>query len=290
MQQNFEKTQELSSEMMQSFFASAYLHPHWQESQFELLSSLSKMLNEYSQTTLLPQDLKNLKDSGHWQIINLHRPQDFYHCLFQYYQQRFKDQGQIKILHQGDKLIVLKLFKNRHLEVIEHLPVFTILKGEIIPLTPVTHLHYNQDMELTSEKLHSIQLTDHIVARFSHTGSLWEGYFLRGYTFQKFNEFAFADLQQVLEVFHAIKRLEYLFVDMASDPTYQQLISQLEKTINFVETHDPASLILAKNTLTQAKNLRDNIFCNDKMLSLLITNLEYVSQKLQKQLHPTAEL
>ncbi|MCH2532849.1 MAG: hypothetical protein MK008_00235 [Bdellovibrionales bacterium] len=267
------KEQEFTKALVERFFMTVLNDFFWQENKALLIDEIQSLFERLHPELSLEDDLLHLKQTYNFQIVSLEKQKDFYTCLEKHLQKNSK--AKIKLIEFNDNLLVLQLFETGELRVQEYSSHFIIKNGELSPLLPVTDLFYNEQLELSHKHLHRVALSEHVRAYFLFTKTQWTGFFTRGYMHQKYHEFQSPRLDQVPDLCSALKKREYHYINMSSDPMYKETVSRLEKTIEFVGSGQPGSIAYGKNTLESAKNIRDQVFPGDKLLSLLITNLEY---------------
>lgn len=267
------KDQDFNKAIIDRFFLNVLNDFFWQENKDLLINELQNLLEQIHPEINLSDEVLNLKKSFDFQIVSIEKPDDFYECLNQYLLQ-FTDQ-KIKIIEFNNNLLVLRMNLADELRVQEYSQHFVIKNGVLTPLLPITDLQYTSEFELSEQHMHRLSLSEHVRAYFLYQKTQWSGIFTRGYTRQKYHEFQSPKLDQIPDLCSALKKREYHYINMSSDPMYKETVSRLEKTIEFVSSGQPGSLSYGKNTLESAKNIRDQVFEGDKLLSLLITNLEY---------------
>ncbi|MCB0412451.1 MAG: hypothetical protein KDD22_07990, partial [Bdellovibrionales bacterium] len=159
----------------------------------------------------------------------------------------------------------VRVFKNRA----------RILKGRLIPLPPVTFLEYGPQLDLTP--LRRMVLAGPMMSSylFEVTDTGLRGLTTRGHTFQKLDTLNAPQLSSCPDLFFALKRIEKYYIRPESDPFYQELVSLLEKSYQLISAGEPNCEKLAETALMKGRLALKNIFPNDKLLLLLVTNIEY---------------
>ena len=106
------------------------------------------------------------------------------------------------------------------------------------------------------------------------------GLITRGYTFQKFETYIRAKLSETQDLFASLKKVERHFIDAQSDPYYQDMVSRLERANRMLGNPSLDALAEAERALNRGRLGLKNIFPNDRLLTLLVTHLEYgISQR-----------
>jgi hypothetical protein len=111
------------------------------------------------------------------------------------------------------------------------------------------------------------------------------GMIVRGHTFQKFETFIRASLVETPELFTALKKIERHFIEAQSDPYYQELVTRLERANQMVAQANAEGLLKAERALNRGRMSLKSIFPNDRLLSLLVTHLDYGISQRRGQIH-----
>ena len=69
--------------------------------------------------------------------------------------------------------------------------------------------------------------------------------------------------------------MEQFFVDRRTDPYYQDLIAQLERTCSLVLQGDSEATKWSSIILNKAEMALDNVFMGDKLMTLLVRDLRH---------------
>jgi len=215
------------------------------------------------------------------QIVNLKAFQDLEELVETEHTARRKSGEVIKQVRLSEtQVLVLILSPNGGLEVKVY-PAMAIVWGSKLRLVaPVTHLFYGANLELlpgVRQILEGSLLTTHC---FQIDSEGVHGLITRGATFQKFETFIRATLSETQDLFNCLKKLERYFINPQSDPFYQETVSRLERANRLLNQPTPENLDLAAKALNKGRMCLKNIFPNDRLLTLLITHLEYgISQQ-----------
>ncbi|HEY8271007.1 MAG TPA: hypothetical protein VIG33_08965, partial [Pseudobdellovibrionaceae bacterium] len=166
---------------------------------------------------------------------------------------------------------------------------FTIRDGHLEPLRKDLALYYTGNLELSPEHKQKIEVAPYITAEFRVKNDKVHGTLLRGYVYQKLLEFKGESLKEQTRLLYPIKRIEQFFVDRRTDPYYQDLISQLERTLALIQQGDREALNWSSMILNQAETALENVFTGDKLLTLLVRDLRHTSESTRK-LNPSAKM
>jgi hypothetical protein len=154
------------------------------------------------------------------------------------------------------------------------------------PVAPVSQLFYSSTIELiphVHQILEGSLLTTH---RFELTSEGVQGLVTRGANFQKFETFIRAQMTETQDLFYSLKKLERHFINFQSDPYYQEIIGRLERANRLVNQSSLDGLNEAERALNKGRSALRNIFPNDRLLTLLVTHLEYGISERRPQLQP----
>lgn len=162
-------------------------------------------------------------------------------------------------------------------------PNLAMVSGPRLRLVaPVTHLYYTSTLELmphVRQILEGSLLTSHC---FEVTADGVQGLVTRGATFQKFETFIRAKLSETQDLFLSLKKVERHFINSQSDPFYQELVGRLERANRIVNSAQSGNVEEAERALNRGRSALRTIFPNDRLLSLLVTHLEYGLETRQK--------
>ena len=186
----------------------------------------------------------------------------------------------VAILLRADKSLEVRIFDKK----------FTIRDGLLEPLRKDLVLYYTPDLELSQNHTHKIEVAPYITAQFRILNEKISGMLLRGYVFQKLMELKNEPLAEQTRVLFPIKRLEQFFLDRRTDPYYNDLISELERTAALVQQGDSEALNWANVVLSKADTALENIFLGDKLMTLLARDLRHAlgASNLRKNISSSA--
>ena len=219
---------------------------------------------------------QNLRHSDTLQAVPLRMFQDLEELVAVEHEARQKSGHEIKTISIGDnQILALVLAPTGSLEV-KVFPALALVQGARLRLpAPTTQLFYGADFELmpnVRQVLEGSLLTTHCF----HTDIEGvHGLVTRGHTFQKFETFIRAKLSETQDLFASLKRVERHFINPQTDPHYQEIVSRLERANRLVGSGSSSHLDEAERMLNRGRMALKSIFPNDRLLSLLVTHLEY---------------
>ncbi|MBT4761906.1 MAG: hypothetical protein HOO06_09440 [Bdellovibrionaceae bacterium] len=276
--------------IIKEFYFHAFSQEYWRKNKQSLEKVVKECVVNFQKTSaiLTAQPL----DQGlpNYQIISLEKTEDQVSALKVYLSHQIKslnttqELSNIKALKDNRVLVLIKN-PDQSLEVLVFAEHFSIVDGYLVPLSPVTHLKYNIEIELRSESSQKLEVSPFIIARWENKQGVFSGHMVRGYTFQKTGAFQSTQLHNVNDVFLNLKKLESEFLNLNSDPFYAETIKLLEKSIQYLESGDEHAVSFATQTLKKAQHTLKTVFSHDKLLALLVSNLEYslIKTKLRSQ-------
>jgi hypothetical protein len=273
-----------SPAVIQAFYSRVLQFDHWQNDSRNLSETVRADVYSFVRQFIAEDQQAawaKLRHPDTLQIVNLKVFQDLEELVETEHATRRKSGDVVKQVRLSEtQVLVLILALNGSLEVKVY-PAMAIVSGAKLRLVaPVTHLFYSIELELMTgvkQILEGSLLTTHC---FQIDSEGVHGVITRGATFQKFETFIRATLSETQDLFNSLKRIERHFINPQSDPYYQEMISRLERANRLLNQPTPENLEMAERALNKGRICLKNIFPNDRLLTLLITHLEYgISQQ-----------
>ncbi len=267
---------DLTPDVIQGFFNYSMDYPHWVGNKQQLSREVQFLLENFNSFYQKKFDTSFLKYPLKMQVIEIDDSVDLLEAVHSYLKHKYPNGEKFRVLpDQSKRAIAIVLRKDKSLEVRTYDKKFTIREGRLEPLRDDLALYYTPDLELSSEHTHKIEVAPYITAQFRFQNEKVTGVLLRGYVFQKLAEFKNDPLQEQTRLLFPIKRLEQFFVDRGTDPYYQDLIAQLERTCSLVQQNDQEALKWSSIVLNKAEMALDNVFLGDKLMTLLVRDLRH---------------
>jgi len=186
---------------------------------------------------------------------------------------RAKNQKQHFIKLENSRLLVLAQFSDHSLVASIFGNRVALYRGELLPLTPTTQLSYNNLLVLKPRVRQTVEIHFLNFAVFTAEGQNLLGYKISGTNFNK-EDFYSGELNKFQEVLYAIKTIERHYINLKTDPFYQELTAFLEQAINTIQSKSHyVSLESYLNLLARSEIALKNIFDGDQLLHLLISDL-----------------
>lgn len=280
----------LTPELIELFFIYCMDYPHWAANKNQLGNEVQYLLENFNTFYQQNFDLSKIRFPQTMQLLEIERPSDLEDVLMIFLKRQYSEAEKIRLINdQNKRMIAIVLHEDKTLTVRIFDKKFTIRDGHLEPLRKDLALHYTPNLELSPDHTQKIEVAPYIVSEFRVKNDKVYGCLLRGYVYQKLLEFKGESLKEQTRVLYPIKRIEQFFVDRRTDPYYQDMISQLERTLALIQQGDREALNWSSMILTQAETALENVFTGDKLLSLLVRDLRHTSETTRK-LDPSLKL
>ena len=172
------------------------------------------------------------------------------------------------------RVVAVILNKDSGLSIFSFNNKMTLLQGKIQPLCPYFQLQYNENLELIFDINHYLQVNVNSMGILQRkTDGIYDLRLLRGYTFDCYHHQKQNTLQQPVEVFHSIKRLEQFFISKETDSFYKELLKNIEEARNRMQSGQDHFGRRAKIVLQKAQDIYKHVFSPDKTLDFAIQGL-----------------
>ena len=262
----------LSPKIMENFCRKALTFSHWRKSKEDLSQELQYILQHYSQTYGLHWNLKDLVLPDRWQILKVENKVDAIYIFEKWLDRNFKNH-KTKIFYTKKKHFVI-LIQNEKKEicVLESPGLMLLQRGEIEPLCTDLVLSYDNQLELKQEVTQHLSAGPHTSVRFQVQGDSIKGLALGGFIFRKQQEIR-GKIHQFPIVFYPLKVLEQYFIERKSDPSYQELVQVMEKSLELIHLKHPEAQSFARAALNRGQSALDNIFHQDSVMEVLIHDI-----------------
>ncbi len=223
-----------TQDMLDGFYDRTLMLQYWQSNRIQLGETLRSDLIAIAARRSLSFDPEQVLHACDLQVITLDQPRDFQALL-----------GKIvkKFEQSGDKIrsfslekefrshapleeLMIRLQKTGRLIVEAYSNIAILLEGEPHLVRPHTRLIYNAELDL-EPKVDQILATSLMrVARFEKWGPRLKGSFVQGTGFHRTESFE-RPLNEVPELFQAVKRIERFYVNPITDPDYSKIYEEM---------------------------------------------------------------
>lgn len=266
----------LTAELIEGFFNYCMDYPHWASNKQQLGHEVQFLLENFNSFYQQKFDLSSIRFPQNVQLIEIEHFSDLVDAVGTYVKTLCGEGDKFRIVpDQNKRAIAIVLRADKSLEVRIFDRKFTIRDGVLEPLRKDLVLYYSPELELSTQHTHKIEVAPYITAQFRISGDKVTGSLLRGYVFQKLQEMKNENLQEQTRLLFPIKRLEQFFVDRRTDPYYQDLVSQLERTCALIQQGDSEATKWSSVILNKAETALENVFMGDKLMTLLARDLRH---------------
>lgn len=274
----------LTAEHIELFFNYCMDYPHWASNKQQLGHEVQFLLENFNSFYQQKFDLSSIRFPQHMQIIELEHFSDLMDAVTACVKTLADEGDKYRILpDQNKRVVAIILRADKSLEVRTFDRKFTIRSGILEPLRNDLALYYTPDLELSPHHTQKIEVAPYITAQFHIHNDKISGTLLRGYVFQKLQEIKNENLQDQTRILFPVKRLEQFFLDRRTDPYYQELISQLERTAALIQQGDSEAINWANVVLGKADTALENIFLGDKLMTLLARDLRHALSEYNRK-------
>ncbi len=274
--------------VVQAFYARVLQFDHWQNDSQNMSTVVKTDLQNYLSQFALEGEAEawaHLRHPDSLQIVTLKQTGDLEELIETEHAARQKSGDAIRSVRMNDsQILVLILSPSGSLEAKVYSNMALVWGSRLRLTAPVTQLYYSSDLELmphVRQVLEGSLLTTHC---FHVDVEGVHGLITRGYTFQKFETFIRARLADTQDLFASLKKVERHFINPQSDPYYQEMVTRLERANRLLGVQNHEGLLEAERTLNKGRLILKNVFPNDRLLTLLVTHLDYGIN--QKRAHP----
>ena len=264
----------VNSDLINRFFSRALTHQHWQVNKQALFQEVSGILNHFQETTGETLPLSEVYRMDEIQVVPAESMRSLELVVHKFLERTSSPYDQFRAFQEADKVVSILLQGDRSLRVNLFPRVFAIRDGDLIPLCQDFTLYYTPDLQLYPMATQQIEIGPHTSARFHLAPEGIVGVITRGYTFQKYATMDGGGLHRFPMLFYPLKRLEQFFVNRKSDPMYIELTGLLEKALELMNHEHPEGGKFAEAALERGRLALEHIFPDDKLVRLLINNLE----------------
>jgi hypothetical protein len=273
----------LTPDLIELFFMYCMDYPHWAANKNQLGNEVLYVLENFNTFYQQKFDISPIRFPRTIQLLEIEHFSDLEDVISAYLKRQYSESDKFRLVNdQNKRVVAVILHEDRTLTVRVFDKKFTVRNGHLEPLRKDLALHYTAELELSPDHNQKIEVAPYIIGEFKVKNDRVTGALLRGYVYQKLTEFKGESLRDQPRLLFPIKRLEQFFIDRRTDPYYQDLTSQLERTLALIQQGDRDSLRASAGVLTQAETALENVFTGDKLLTLLVRDLRHTSDAFRK--------
>lgn len=282
----------LSTATLDRFFRRAMAHAHWVENKAALFDEVTNSLQHFSNHQGEAVPLPPFGAATELQVVRAESFKTLERVVENWIQGHQGPSDQVKLIRDGEeKIVVCRLSIDRALSVHIFDRLLCLRDGQLEPLTEDMAIHYTPELGIDALRTSQVEIAPYTVARFRNetmaaqgTNPGIRGLAVRGFTFQKSAAFDGGDLYRHPNLFYPLKRIEQFFVNRATDPMYIELTGLLEKALDLLSQKHPESIRFAEAAMERGRLAFDQVFVDDRLLRLLLENLERALQLERRSL------
>lgn len=269
--------QEVNTQLINDYFYFALHASHWQQNKPQLTSEIQFLVTNFNNHYPNAIKVAEVKSPQSIQLLDIENFSDLIEIITHYMEKNKEAGDRFRLIDDAQKrLIALVLKSSGELKVRVFDKICVIKNGIIEPLRTYLTLHYTPQLELHPELTQHIEIAPFVTASFKIQNQRCTGAFIRGYVFQKYHELKGENINEQLKLFYPLKRIEQFFIDRRTDLYYKEIVSSLERMNQLARQGDFETLRRGQSLLNIAHAASENIFIDDKLLSLLIRDLKTV--------------
>ena len=270
-----EPIDQVDSDLMNRFLCRALTFTYWQQHKLQLFLETNALLHHFAETIQTSLPVSEMISPNQIQIVPAETARTLELVVSRFVASQTSPYDQVRVIPEGDdKIVSLILQGDRSLRVTVYPRVLAIRDGELTPLCQDFTLTYLTDLQLQPMMIHQLEVGPHTAARFHVGPEGVHGTITRGYTFQKYSQMDGGGIQKYPVLFYPLKRLEQFFVNRKSDPMYIELTGLLEKALELMNSAHPEATTFATAALERGRLALEHIFPDDKLVRLLLNNLD----------------
>lgn len=271
-------------EVIQNFYARVLQFEHWRQESVAMSEAVRADVESFVSSQVLQGERETwlgLRHSDTLQIVPIKVFQDLEKLVENEHTARRKSGDELKTIRISETQVLALLLSPAGSLEAKVYPAQALVWGPHLRLVaPTSQLFYSSDLELmphVRQLLEGSLMTTHC---FHLDSEGVHGLITRGHTFQKFETFIRAKLSETQDLFASLKKIERHFIDPQSDPYYQELVTKLERANRLLSQTHGDNLQEAERALNRGRQSLKTIFPNDRLLTLLVTHLDYgISQR-----------
>jgi hypothetical protein len=272
-----DSSEHLTATLLQNFIQESLVYPHWWQNRKELRQEVQEFVAALCRAHREEFDLKEVTWPDQMQLIEIEQVQDWSDAVNSYLSYQHRGGDKFRLIHDEllGKMIAVILNPKGGLTLRMFDRKFFIRDGALVPLRENLAVHFDQNLELAVRAPQKVETAAFITSKFFCENNRLFGNTVRGYFFQKIQEFTNDSAEAHAKIFYTLRRLESHFLKRENDPFYQNMTADLEHGVKMIRLGDDQFVSSAPDLLSRAQNAIDYVFPNDKLLSLLLRDLQY---------------
>jgi hypothetical protein len=281
----------LCAEHLNSFVRQALHYTHWQQNRQALTAEMQDSLAALFEQDLISFSPTELEYPQDLQVVEIENTAEWIEALQNFLKKSSPSDAETRVIQDTEGTALgFALRATGELSVHHFNRQVTFRRGLIEPLRKDLALHYSNELELSSLHPQRWEIAPYAVASFSVQENGYEGAVLRGHTFQLQSSFTETGAEHLPHLFWALRRVEQHFLSRESDPFYQNLLAAMEAATLSIRIGEAGSTEKAVDALAQTQNALENVFVGDKLLALLIRDLQHTLELYQPDVRSRREV
>lgn len=272
-----------STNHLKDYFRICLDFAHWQQNKHLFQTTLAPLLNEI-------MDLEDIRWPHQLQTIEVESIRDLMEVAEKYLNRHLAKETQYRLINDQDKrILAIILHPNQNIQVRIFDRKMVLAHGEIEPLKLSHHLLYHSNLDILEGTSQRFEIGPFIYAHFQLKNQIMEGSVSRGYLLQKIHDLNGMQMSHFPKLFFSIKKIEQFFVQRQSDPFYIEVTDRLEQAIESARITQYFHAQDYLDILAYSSNLLEYVFTGDKLLSLLIRDLQHTISLRDRSVEKTPQ-
>jgi hypothetical protein len=276
----------LTPDLVSRFFRYSLDYPHWLQNKVRLTQEVRTVLHAYCRETDAFFDFESVDWSQDMQVIELESVKSWVDVVQTYIYSHHPKIEKFRIVQDDvyKRILAFMISPLGTVEVQSFDRKFIVNQGSLSPLKNDQIVHFNSQLNVIPNQTMCLDMAQFVTSQFSFSEGLYSGVMTRGYLHQKLIDLKPQPLEAFPKLFYLLKRIEQFLVDRKTDPYYQALLQDLEKTQHQIKLKDPQGLDRYLDVLAIATTALENIYKGDRLLELQIKDFQTTLQKSEVQM------
>ncbi len=264
----------LDSSIVQQFFSYCLDYPHWQTNRGQLSKDTLQILEAFNHSKGTTEiDVETIRFPQEIQIVEIEQTEDFKEIIENYLDDNKGTGEKVRVfLDSGRRAISIHMNNSGEIKARLFDRRFTIQKGKLTPLRSDFSLYYTNELSLSPNHQQRFEIAPYITTQFKVIQNKVYGATMRGYVFQRHQEFRGEILQELTRLYIPLKRVEQFFIDRRTDNFYSDLVSKLEQDLHILDAGGVCEQAIGHAELAQTA--LEHVYLQDQLLSVLVRELK----------------
>lgn len=237
-------------------------------------------LQPFYRRHMIKASLDYIQSQWPFQIILIEKQESLLGILERFYQSEAEEGENVRVLPFGSKQgLVLYMKKDGHLCVYLHTNSCVLKQGQLAPITSLCSLYYNAQLELEKMQDQFVTLSGGLLIKFQKQESGIECLTYNLKDLSKIRADYFKDVLEMPDLFDQLKKIESQFIQPQSDPHYKKLINSLQSSYQLLLSGHVLESSQMNKLMDEARRSIKDFYSKDRLLLLLIANIEFHLKK-----------